>query len=60
MINLNCYRQLNDLLKRAKLAQIHAYLVLGLREEMPFFGKETKQNELIANLPAFYKKMAQK
>lgn len=54
-------RQLNDLLKRAKLARIHALLVTSLREEMPaVFGKESKQNELIANLPAFYKRVQQK
>lgn len=54
-------RQLNDLLKRAKLAQLHAIIVSSLREEMPsVFGKESKQQELIANLPAVYKKIQQK
>jgi len=54
-------RQLNDLLKRAKLAQLHAIIVSALREEMPsMFGKEAKQQELIANLPAIYKKIQQK
>jgi len=53
-------RQLNDLLKRAKLARLHAIIVSSLRDEMPMFGKETKQKELIDQLPAFYKKIQQK
>jgi len=54
-------RQLNDLLKRAKLARIHAIIMMSLKEEMPsLFGKESKQAELIANLPNTYKKIQQK
>jgi len=54
-------RQLNDLLKRAKLARIHAIIISSLKEEMPaLFGKESKQAELIQNLPAIFKKIQQK
>jgi GTPase SAR1 family protein len=54
-------RQLNDLLKRAKLARIHAIIVNTLKEQMPsVFGKESKQAELIAQLPTIYKQIQQK
>lgn len=54
-------RQLNDLLKRAKLARIHAMIMNALKEDMPsMFGKESKQAELIKGLPEIYKKIQQK
>ena len=44
-------RQLNDLIKRARLCRVHAHLMDHFRSEMPsFFGKASAQKEMIANL----------
>ncbi|KAG1962596.1 EH domain-containing protein [Pimephales promelas] len=51
-------RKLNDLIKRARLAKVHAYIISSLKKEMPsVFGKDTKKKELIANLGAIYEKI---
>uniref|UniRef100_A0A8D8UWG9 EH domain-containing protein 1 n=1 Tax=Cacopsylla melanoneura TaxID=428564 RepID=A0A8D8UWG9_9HEMI len=48
-------RKLNDLGKRARVAKVHAYIIDGLKQNMPtMFGKKSKQEELIANLPAMF------
>jgi len=48
-------RKLNDLIKRARLAKVHAYIISGLRKEMPsMFGKDAKKKELIKNLDTLY------
>ena len=44
-------RKLNDMIKRARLAKVHAYVLTHLRGEMPsLFGKQSKKEELIQNL----------
>ncbi|XP_036404086.1 EH domain-containing protein 1-like [Megalops cyprinoides] len=51
-------RKLNDLIKRARLAKVHAYIISSLKKEMPsVFGKENKKKELIANLGEIYLKI---
>ncbi|XP_044751230.1 EH domain-containing protein 1-like isoform X2 [Coccinella septempunctata] len=53
-------RKLNDLIKRARLAKVHAYIISELKKEMPnIFGKEHKKRELIKNLPVLYEKIQQ-
>ena len=48
-------RKLNDLIKRARLAKVHAYIISALRKDMPsVFGKDTKKKELIKNLGQIY------
>ncbi|KAL6035828.1 hypothetical protein STEG23_005225, partial [Scotinomys teguina] len=48
-------RKLNDLIKRARLAKVHAYIISYLKKEMPnVFGKENKKRELIYRLPEIY------
>lgn len=48
-------RKLNDLIKRARLAKVHAYIISSLRKDMPsMFGKDSKKKELIKNLEAIY------
>ncbi|CAD7084341.1 unnamed protein product [Hermetia illucens] len=51
-------RKLNDLIKRARLAKVHAYIISELRKEMPsVFGKDSKKKELIKNLGQIYDKI---
>jgi len=51
-------RRLNDLVKRARLAKVHAHIIGHLKNEMPaLFGKEAKQQELITNLPTEFRKI---
>lgn len=51
-------RKLNDLIKRARLAKVHAYIIAELRKEMPnVFGKESKKKDLIKNLGNIYEKL---
>ena len=51
-------RKLNDFIKRARMAKIHAYIIANLREDMPkMFGKGRKKKELIKNLPVLLKKI---
>ncbi|XP_077945304.1 EH domain-containing protein 4 [Gasterosteus aculeatus] len=48
-------RKLNDLIKRARLAKVHAYIISYLKKEMPsLFGREKKKEELISRLPEIY------
>ncbi|MBN3274310.1 EHD4 protein, partial [Polyodon spathula] len=48
-------RKLNDLIKRARLAKVHAYIISHLKKEMPaMFGKDSKKKELISKLPEIY------
>ncbi|XP_019624479.1 PREDICTED: EH domain-containing protein 1-like [Branchiostoma belcheri] len=48
-------RKLNDLIKRARLAKVHAYIISHLRAQMPsVFGKDSKKKELIDNLHKVY------
>ena len=53
-------RKLNDLIKRARLAKVQAYIVSGLGRQMPsLFGKEKKKQELIKNLGSLYSQLQQ-
>lgn len=51
-------RKLNDLIKRARLAKVHAYIIAELRKDMPsVFGKEGKKKELIKNIGSIYDRL---
>ncbi|GIY29902.1 EH domain-containing protein 1 [Caerostris extrusa] len=51
-------RKLNDLIKRARLAKVHAYIISSLRSSMPsMFGKDSKKKELIKNLRNVYEEI---
>ncbi|GJQ68066.1 putative divalent cation transporter [Trypoxylus dichotomus] len=51
-------RKLNDLIKRARLAKVHAYIIAELRKDMPsVFGKDSKKKDLIKNLGQIYDKL---
>ena len=48
-------RKLNDLIKRARLAKTHAYIISYLRSQMPaVFGKEAKQKQLTADISLIF------
>jgi len=48
-------RKLNDLIKRARLAKVHAYIISALKKDMPaVFGKDGKKKDLIKNLGQIY------
>ncbi|PSN35086.1 EH domain-containing protein 1 [Blattella germanica] len=54
-------RKLNDLIKRARLAKAHAYIISTLYSEMPtLFGKDQKKMELISNLDSIYQQLERK
>uniref|UniRef100_A0A0K8TAP2 EH domain-containing protein 1 n=1 Tax=Lygus hesperus TaxID=30085 RepID=A0A0K8TAP2_LYGHE len=51
-------RKLNDLIKRARLAKVHAYIISSLRKDMPsMFGKDGKKKELIKGLSTIYEQI---
>jgi GTPase SAR1 family protein len=53
-------RKVNNLVKRARLARVHAYLIEYMRREIPtFFGKASKQKKLIDQLPEIFHKVQQ-
>ncbi|CAH8484749.1 unnamed protein product [Schistosoma turkestanicum] len=48
-------RKLNDFIRRARLAKVHAYVISYLKKEMPtMVGKDAKKKELINNLAKVY------
>jgi hypothetical protein len=53
-------RKVNEIVKRARVARVHAYIIGHLRKEMPaVFGKKSRQRELIDNLQAEFLKVQQ-
>ncbi|KAJ3149400.1 hypothetical protein HDU89_003762 [Geranomyces variabilis] len=51
-------RRINEIVKRTRMAKVHALIVSHLRNEMPgFFGKKDKQDGLIANLESEFMKL---
>jgi len=53
-------RKVNELVKRSRMVKVHAYIISYLKEQMPFFGKEKAQVELIANLGDIFTKLQRK
>uniref|UniRef100_H2Y410 Uncharacterized protein n=1 Tax=Ciona savignyi TaxID=51511 RepID=H2Y410_CIOSA len=54
-------RKLNDLIKRARLAKVHAYIISHLHDNMPsMFGKEKAKNKLIADLDKIFVELSNK
>ncbi|KAF2880867.1 hypothetical protein ILUMI_25306 [Ignelater luminosus] len=50
-------RKLSDLIKRSRLAKVHAYIISELRKEMPVFGKDSKKKDLVKNLSDLFKRL---
>eukprot|EP00931_Biecheleriopsis_adriatica_P050186 TRINITY_DN29044_c0_g1_i1.p1 TRINITY_DN29044_c0_g1~~TRINITY_DN29044_c0_g1_i1.p1 ORF type:complete len:533 (-),score=118.50 TRINITY_DN29044_c0_g1_i1:173-1771(-) len=52
-------RKVNDLIKRARLAKVHAYLMDYFYRNMPtFFGYAKEQERMINDLPAIYNEIS--
>jgi hypothetical protein len=53
-------RKVNDLIKRARLARVHAIIISHLRSQLPsWYGKEAKQTRLLENLADEFTKVQQ-
>ncbi|BAT80672.1 hypothetical protein LR48_Vigan07g025600 [Vigna angularis] len=53
-----CDRRINEFVKRARAAKIHAYIISHLKKEMPaMIGKSKAQQKLIDNLAAEFGKV---
>lgn len=53
-----CDRRVNELVKRARAAKIHAYIISHLKKEMPaLMGKAKTQQKLISNLEDIFAKV---
>ncbi|KAF9291795.1 hypothetical protein BGZ68_002174 [Mortierella alpina] len=53
-------RKVNEIVKRARQAKVHAYIIGHLKKEMPaVFGKTSKQQELIRDLDKEFLKIQQ-
>ncbi|KAG0029957.1 hypothetical protein BGZ81_003253 [Podila clonocystis] len=53
-------RKINEIVKRARHAKVHAYVIGHLKREMPaVFGKTTRQQELIRDLDKEFLKVQQ-
>ncbi|KAF9202822.1 hypothetical protein BGZ49_007051 [Haplosporangium sp. Z 27] len=51
-------RKVNEIVKRARQAKVHAYIIGHLKKEMPaVFGKATRQQELIRDLDKEFNKI---
>eukprot|EP01041_Mallomonas_annulata_P010242 gene10242-21360_t len=49
-------RKINELVKRVRIAKVHAYIISHLKEQMPMFmGKEKKQHEMIDKLDGVFR-----
>ncbi|KAL6202409.1 hypothetical protein ACLB2K_026117 [Fragaria x ananassa] len=54
----SCDRRINEFVKRARAAKIHAYIISHLRKEMPaLIGKAKTQQKLTGNLEDEFKKV---
>ena len=47
-------RKLNDLIKRARMAKVHALIMNHLKKNMPMIGKDSKKKEMIRKLDQIF------
>ena len=52
-------RKLNDLIKRARLAKVHALVISHLAKNVPMFGKDKAKAKMIASLPSIFDEISQ-
>ncbi len=53
-------RKVNELVKRARMAIVHAYIVNHLREQFGWFGKDGTQKKVLDNITEMFKQVQQK
>ncbi|KAI8371339.1 P-loop containing nucleoside triphosphate hydrolase protein [Radiomyces spectabilis] len=54
-------RKINEIIKRARMARVHALIISHLKKEMPsMFGKKKKQEALLKNLDQEFLKIQQR
>ncbi|KAG0224021.1 EH domain-containing protein 1 [Actinomortierella wolfii] len=54
-------RKVNEIVKRARLARVHALIIAHLRDQMPsFYGKSAALKQLAENLPHHFKLVSKK
>jgi len=53
-------RKVNELIKRARRAKIHAQIIVHLKTKMPTFGKVKAQKKILENLGAQFKEVMEK
>jgi len=53
-------RKVNELVKRVRMARVHAMIIGHLKNEMPFFGQAAKQKAMLDNLEDEFYKVMQK
>ncbi|KAG0248442.1 EH domain-containing protein 1 [Actinomortierella ambigua] len=54
-------RKVNEIVKRARLARVHALIIAHLRDQMPsFYGKTAALKQLAENLPYHFKLVSKK
>mmetsp|Transcript_2253 Transcript_2253/g.3109 ORF Transcript_2253/g.3109 Transcript_2253/m.3109 type:complete len:573 (+) Transcript_2253:244-1962(+) len=48
-------RKINELVKRTRLAKVHAYIIGYLKSQMPMMSREKKQKKMIEDLPSVFR-----
>lgn len=48
-------RKINELVKRARMAKVHALVIAHLRDQFGWFGKANKQKKLLDDLPNVFR-----
>lgn len=50
--------EINEIVKRTRMAKVHALIISHLKNEMPgWFGKSSKEKELLENLGLEFQKI---
>jgi hypothetical protein len=53
-------RRVNELIKRARMAKVHALLICHLQAQFGVFGKDKKKQEILKNITAHFKVVSEK
>ncbi|CAN0092860.1 unnamed protein product, partial [Heterosigma akashiwo] len=48
-------RKINELVKRVRLAKVHAYLIGYLKSQMPMMNREKKQRKMMEDMPSVFR-----
>jgi GTPase SAR1 family protein len=53
-------RKINELVRRARILRVHMFILDYLKHQLPSFGKEKKQQQLIENMKEVYQEVSTK